>query len=156
VEELFGCRVEDVMPFIGQGASYKLYGMDEPLSFMGAVVNGGEGEINGGYHAGKSLICQNKVGNGKVVFWGSKFTQALTEEFLAHVIGEKVNKLAEVEEGIAYYQRSGAEGEYLCFINMVGEERRYKVNGEYETVIGNASSKEGVLEPYGYFVAKKK
>ncbi|MBQ9710473.1 MAG: beta-galactosidase, partial [Clostridia bacterium] len=155
MEELFGSEVEDIMPFIGQNASYSLYGMEEPLSFMGAVVTGGEGEIKGGYLNGKSLVCQNKVGKGKIVFWGSKFTQPLTEKFLDSVIGERVERPADVEEGVVYYQREGSEGEYLCFMNMVGEPKKYKINGEYQTVIGSASATEGVIEPYGYFVAKK-
>ena len=101
-------------------------------------------------------IFENALGEGKVVFWGTKFTEALTDEFLKYVIEEKVERTAQVEEGLSYYLREDAQNKYLCIINMVDEPKKYKVNGNYQRLLGDGDQAEGVLNGYSYTVLVQK
>ena len=90
------------------------------------------------------------------MFWGTKFTDALTDEFLKNVLEEKVNREATVEEGISYYVREDAENKYLCLVNMVDDVKTYTTYGNYTRLTGEGDGKVGTLEGYGYTVLVEK
>lgn len=155
IEKYFGQPIIDCDHTLGGEGIYSAFKAETKLENMAASVKSGIGKVKGSYFDGQSLICENKVGKGKFVFVGTRFSKDMQEKMFEHFIGEKVIKKINVEEGIMLYERYDALNEYVCLVNMSDKAKHFNVlNGNYCDLFTGLSIKNGVLESNDYMILK--
>lgn len=154
-EALFGTEVKDVAHFFGQHAAYEAFGQLDELETIGAVVEKGVGVIRGGYYDGMSLIAENRVGKGKVVFLGAKLPSGQMDAFAEKYIAESVRRPVVCEEGIALYVRDGDGKQYYCMVNMTAEPKKVRADAEYTDILTGERAREKTLAPCEYLIWRK-
>lgn len=154
VESLFGQPIVDWEHLFGQDAVYSAYGETQPIEKYACVLDSGIGEIKGGYYESKSLICENQIGKGKVVFVGTKFNNELEYAFFKDVIGDKVQNKVVADEGIIVYEREDNSTKYLCMINMTETEKQFTLASTMNEYFTNEKLEKGTLKPCEYIILK--
>lgn len=157
MEKYFGAKITDWEHMHGQDATYEVFGKTAPIDNYAAVVDQGVGLIHGGYQDGKSLISENNIGKGKIVFVGTRFNREMQETIFAHYMFEKINKKVEAQKGIIVYERKDANDEYLCLMNMSLETCSFKIlEGAYVDYFTDKEVKSGEILSDNYLILKRK
>ncbi|MGI6713826.1 MAG: beta-galactosidase [Bacilli bacterium] len=157
IEKYFKEAIIDWDHTLGQDATYEAFGLSVPLENYACVIEKGVGEIKGGYFTGKSLISENAIGLGKIVFVGTRFHQELQDKLVEHYLTEKINKKVMAEKSIIVYERQDEKDEYLCLINMGFEEAKFEIiKGVFEDCFNQNIIKKGSLAPCDYLILRKR
>ncbi|MCR5277978.1 MAG: beta-galactosidase [Lachnospiraceae bacterium] len=110
------------------------------------------GKYKEDYFAGDTLLTVNNVGEGKVYYYGSVFTEEVAEVFLKKLgVAETFGKLIKVPAGCEVAKR----GDYLFVLNYLNEECRVDIKGGFmDAISGRVLTEDKVLKPYEAMVLK--
>ena len=157
IEKYFGEKVIDWEHTHGQDATYEVFGATGPLNNYASFVEKGVGVVHGGYQDGKSLISEKEIGEGKIVFVGTRFNREMQEVLFNHYISEKIVRKVEADKGIVIYERKDDNDEYLCLVNMSLNPCEFVIKeGNYSDYFTNKEIKSGSIPSDEYLILKRK
>ena len=105
----------------------------------------------GSYYRGEAALTENRVGQGRVLYWGSTFDEE-TANVLLDCAGAKspAAEVAEAGDGVVLLMREKAGKRYLFALNYLAEERNVKLKTPARLMTGEGGEKENLtLKPYG-------
>ena len=125
-------------------------------SVSNSYIKDGEGTVTGGYQEGLSLIGETPIGEGKIVFVGTRFDREMQEFLFGHYIGEKISKKLNADRGIIAYERTDGTNDYICLVNMSKNTCAFELlEGEYVDYFTNEVISKGELETCKYLILKR-
>lgn len=154
LEQYFGTEIIDWDHTFGLDSTYEAFNHKDKLECFCSVVNEGIGKIEGGYLSGKSLIHENKIGKGKLVFVGTKFTLNFQQNMYSHFINEITTPKVKFDKGIILYEREDENNNYLCLVNLGKETANFELANGYKEYFGDEKINKGKLESCQYIILK--
>ena len=157
IEKYFNERIVDWEHTAGQDATYEVFGKTTTLNNYAAFIKNGVGTIKGGYQDGLSLIGETPIGEGKLVFIGTRFDREMQETIFGHYINEKVTRKINADKGIIIYERHSEDSEYVCLVNMSMNTCSFEViDGVYTDYFTGNKVVKGEILTDDYIILKRR
>ncbi|MGR6543787.1 beta-galactosidase [Paenibacillus tundrae] len=109
------------------------------------------------YYKGKPALTVNRVGEGKVYYWGAAFDLSIAAQLLSELqIVSPIKNWCELPDTVEVAIRADDQEELVFLLNYSSEEAEIKLHVPTEELLQGSQLQGTVtLEPYGVWVLKK-
>ncbi|WP_145047650.1 beta-galactosidase [Paenibacillus xylanexedens] len=109
------------------------------------------------YYKGKPALTVNRVGEGKVYYWGAAFDLSIAAQLLSELqIVSPLKNWCELPDTVEVAIRADDQEELVFLLNYSSEEAEIKLHVPTEELLQGSKLQGTVtLEPYGVWVLKK-
>ena len=105
----------------------------------------------GSYYCGEPALTENRIGQGRVLYWGSTFDEETANALLDYAgVKSPAGEMAEAGNGVTLILREKGGKQYLFALNYLTEERTVKLKKPARLMTGEGGETDSLtLKPYG-------